>query len=876
MIYYIIVIRIVSVIVWRYIMNDYINLNSKINGETDEKLFQKYLETGYEYYLMEISPGFYTKDIIDKYAEEIMNKYPKLVNKLYRNNYLLEKCLESKRYDLIVRFDTIAFREETLSKYGLDLINSFDKLSIELRYNEELLFFCLENKRYDLVEQFSNDIFKEDEEYFPKAKYELMEEYADDLAIKCQNVPEVLRDSEEFRKKCIDLGRKDLMLQFLVDKSILDNKEILWEYADVLEVSAEELSKKLNYLYKVNDDVFNTLRIEMLSKRMNEFDIKDIEKMVLYEDVQSMVLNLDDNSLNILLKTMNLLRGNKYDNMPIIYKLLNNFNRYSELLQSIDIASLTKERLENLLTILQSKNNYYEIKNTLDLDNYDLMRQRKDIKIRHKIENNSISLEELREALIYKKFGIDLENAKFICKRYCKDINIMEENELNIKTRRILSNIENILKCQDIDKLKFFYQTTSIVKVDYNTIVQLEEKIRNEYAELYSKSLYKVKEEHKLQKGINVNDEMFNKLNKVTYQGKKPNIYVVDGDFNMQVHVLGVYENKPESSNFKEDWLRPKIAYHGICTSYIGNNQISPAVGDEGYRLTYGFDGCEGNSLLSSSLSNAVAFNAVNRYASALDDLSGEVMFYTPNQMINKTRDFEFGHNQMIIERRNINEEEQFKKLPSYVVCFVDDLNNYASFDESSFEEAVKASVQFDIPIVIIDKMKYALSEKMKIEDRIKKFKLSLDVDDLRYIITNYCNKLFELEFCYNSKSDKYKNSFTNNELSYIFNELKNFIMTLEDNKRDLLLSELNNLVSENVSLQRIVIEDKKSELAEANDKKDESVDSLVQIMTYYQTVTDEIRKKLVIDMNELSYDEVVAKINGDGYEGGLQKNRLE
>lgn len=860
-------------------MNDYINFNSKVNNETDEKLFQKYLETGYEYYLMEISPLFYARNIIDKYAEVIINKYPKLINKLYRNSYLLEKCLERKRYDLVLKFDAAAFTEELLSKYGLDLINSFEKLPIELSYNEELLFFCLEQKRYDLVEQFNDAVFKdEDGQYMTEDIYDLMEDYAKDLALKCQNVPGVLRNSKKFREMCIDLKREDLVLQFTVNVSILDNKDELRKYAEVLEVSVEELQEKLNYLYQVNDDIFNTLRIEMLSKRMNKFNIKDIEKMALYDDVQTMVLSLSDNELNILLKAMDLVSTNKYDNMPIIYKLLNNFDRYSELLQSIDGENLAKEMLENLLTVLQSKNNYYKIKsgNDLELSNYDLARQRKDAEVTQRIKDKSISLEELKDALMHKKFGIDIENAKFICQRYCEDINIMKESELDIKTRRILSNIENILKCQDIDKLSFFYQTTRMLNADYSTIVQLEEKIRNEYAELYSNSLYKIKDEHKLQRNINVSNAMFDELNQFQYKGKKPNIYVADGDFNMQVHVLGAYEEKPKSSNFKEDWLRPKIAYHGICTSYIGNNQIAPAVGEGGYQLTYGFDSCEGKSLLSSSISNVVAFRTLNRYASALDDLGGEVVFYTPNRMIDKTRDFESGHNQMINERRNISGGETFKKLPSYVVCFVDDLNDMVNFDENYFEETVQAAVQFDIPIIIVDKVKYALSEKKKIEDRIKKFKLNPNTDDLRYIITNYCNKLFELEFCHNTKSDKYMNSFTIDGFSDIFNDLKNFIITLDGSKSDLLLAELNDLVGENVSLQRIIIEGKKTEIAVDNDKKDGSVDVLAQIMTYYLAATDEIKKELVIDMNELSYYEVVAKINSGGYEVGLKRNELK
>ncbi len=78
--------------------------------------------------------------------------------------------------------------------------------------------------------------------------------------------------------------------------------------------------------------------------------------------------------------------------------------------------------------------------------------------------------------------------------------------------------------------------------------------------------------------------------------------------------------------------------------------------------------------------------------------------------MIDKTR---HTHNEMVIERRNPRNSSNIhvKRQPNYVVYFVDDINNEDNFDIKNnelFKESVQAALDNNIPIVIIDRLKFA------------------------------------------------------------------------------------------------------------------------------------------------------------------------
>ena len=127
------------------------------------------------------------------------------------------------------------------------------------------------------------------------------------------------------------------------------------------------------------------------------------------------------------------------------------------------------------------------------------------------------------------------------------------------------------------------------------------------------------------------NTETLDKMKNISYKGKKPKVYLLQDDFNLEIHSLGAYSDYIKPDNFLEDWNRPKIRNHGICTSYIGNNQIANA---RAYHPILGFDNIDRESLLLSANYDIGSIYANISYATSKKITAN---FLPPDEMINNT-----------------------------------------------------------------------------------------------------------------------------------------------------------------------------------------------------------------------------------------------
>lgn len=738
-------------------------------------LFRKCLEKEKYHLIGNFSSALFTEEVINVHGAEIINNINRVPFVLKNNIFLFRKCLEYGNYDLLLTFSKKIFTEDIINLCGDKILDNIKRVPAILKDNLYLFRKCLEQERYNLLLGFSNALFTES----------VVALYGDKILKQFSGVvPADLKKNKYLKELCLKRNELDLFLQFAVDENILNNGTELEEYAVMLGVDTKGLREKLEYLYKVNDSVFETLNIKMLAKRMSNFDIKDIERMALYDDVQNMVLKNDDKFIEILSRMIECLDGEKYDVCAVIYKILVNGDNYRELINSIDINNLSRDMLENLITILQFKDNYYGAVRAEDLttEGFNKLKNDKRKKVLKEIENDTIDLEKLRNDVLISKFGIDIEMAKFICERYCADMKGLNKSLIKVKTKRILHSIYSVYNCLNADKLKFFYLFLTKVRKNGASFALLETAIRAKYAKSYTNTLYKVKEEHRLKKNVNVSDKAFQVLDKVRYKGKKPDIYIVDGDFNMQIHALGAYLAWSRPDDFKERWENSKISYHGICTSYIGNNQIASVSNSH---PAYGFADYEPSALLLAGSNDIYSEDAIGQYATSLYQ---PYNMYDPVTMINKTR---FKYNEMVLERRDNLKGSNFKRMPNYVVYFSDDLEKIDDhIHDEVFEETVQASVDMNIPIVIVDRLKYALREREKISKSIEKFKNNLDSEELRYIVTNYCNNMVGIPM------DSECKVFTKEKLVGMINELYAFINGLGADKRVELLGVLKELIA--------------------------------------------------------------------------------
>lgn len=654
-----------------------------------ETMMSYYLNTGNIEYIKQMNLFTWTEDFIKQNLTSIVN----LIKNKETSNEILNIINKG------TPINSPSLTEVFINAENLEILKQFDKES----FTEEVI-----NNNYNkLMELFNND------------KNFLLEFIGHKTLI----------------NKMVSL--KNVTVSVLgFSPEIMENDNILNWYAAMIKIPPHEVKEKLTRLTKKNDKIFEKLPPFLLKF----YDENLIEKTLAYSNFNKFLLRASNNNL-LINRIFSLLNNDEYDLNYSFVQTLNNLKNYNDLINQVDLNTLDDEKLKNFIFILQRKQNIFNINNINELSNDSMFKKKIEYFsiIDKKIIDNTINITELRSALLEKKYGLSIEMSKFIYNRYCKNIGELKEyidkggndsTKMNKSIYRILLDIASIYKFDTKEKLVYLYKNSEVLETDFYTTLSLESSLRKEYAKMYNNSLYQLNDSHLLNENHQLykeNKMIYDKINESNYNGKKPKFYILDGDFNINIHALSAYHGfdyqKPD--NFKEDWERPMTENHGICTSYIGNNQIANA---RIMHPVYGFSHYEecalllaGNYDLSSNRANSqFSTSTINEYA-----------FYPPEMMKNLTM---HTHNEIVLDRRIIGENNQFKRMPDYVVYFVDDINNLNNFEEKNnlYQETIQASIDLNIPIVIVDRLKYAKSERDKWNKLFEKIKEKPDAESVR------------------------------------------------------------------------------------------------------------------------------------------------
>jgi len=672
-----------------------------------------------------------TDEVLLEYGKEILF-YLKEKGCPYgwRTDKKLFYYISKKDKDLIIKFNLEEIfpkiTDEFLLEYGNQIITyvkNTSSLDYSWRRDKKLFEYIL---KYD-----KNLILKFDLEcLFPKITNEILLEY-DELILQYID-----------KKNGATIWNDECLLAYLIKNNISLIKKMTVEsyfskdeyielLASNLEINKDTLKYKLEYLYRKNDELFKTLDFRIL--KIDKISMDELSKFTLYPDIQEKIINLDSNLVDVFSKILKLLNSSKYDFSNIVVKVLDNIDNYKELITNIQLQELNEERIKNLVFILQRSENIFEINSIEDLDDISFLSKKRNYF--SSIENNlsDMDLETLKKAIFEKKYAIDIEMSKFIYERYYHNLEELRKSGLNENVINLIQEIANLLNEESIENLRIIYQESEEIKTDFYTSLSLEATIRKEYTKMYLDTLYKVSNNDKSKHAS---------LENVTYNGKKVDFYEIDGDFNMQVHGLGAYREWTRPENFKNDWLRPKISYHGICTSYIGNNQIATAR-PNGPIL--GFSSYEESALMLAGNYDLFSDEAILDYSTAYHT---PYSFLPPKTMIDSTR---HNHNEMDIERINKDTAISHKRMPNYVVYIVDDINNQNNFSSENeyYQMTLQCATDMDLPIVVVDRLKYAKREMAKCVDLENKFYESKDLNCLEELFLTYMNngvgcRLFE------------------------------------------------------------------------------------------------------------------------------------
>lgn len=783
-------------------------------------------------------------------------------------NAALFGCPDTNRVYYFLDFDKVDDGKKVLMKYFKDIYLYSLKYGVPkpLKANEYYLSSLLKIGRYELVEQFDDSAWPA---YISSDLYDSIVKYIYDY--NSGVVPPCLAVNSMLRKMAFDKGNEELFLQFALNAK---SDEMLKVYAKKMNLDFDAFKSSINELLTRNDELFNTVLPRMFEKRMEVIDSVHLEKIMLYPELQSKLINMNDYQLKLMGRVFDLLDVEDFDFSGVIVSIIDNLPKYDSLINEVDIDNLSRDKLIRLLTVISRKDNLYGITSVEQLETKKYKEAKKGYfsNILAKIKNNTVSILELKEALLQKKFGLSMEQTEFLVQRYCHSLDSLKDNNFDYKLCTILNEINRIYTIDNISLLKFLYIKSKVVEVDFFTSISLESSIRKEFAKLYSDSLYKVNDRHNISNANELRDnnrDVFDKLNGLSYKDKKIPVYILDGDFRLQIHALGAYRKWSRPDDFKQDWERPKIAYHGICTSYIANNQIANA---RAKHPILGFDNYSSNSLLCAGNYDLFSDYAINRYDTSM---YLPYKFFLPDDMINNTR---HTHNEMVLERRSNVKGSTFKRLPNYVVMLVDDINNLDNYEGDLWDEYCQAAHDYDVPIVIVDRLKYAKSELSKIEGYENDFYTTFDSELLSKIIVQFCNNMIGCT-CFDLNDEReYHRIFSKGVLNSLVERLFDFIIGVEDKKMRLNLIKDLCLVLEqervkggyvpSIDKYISILKNEGISLDSANKNNDVLTEEIRIINEYYYNANNEVQGLIEEEFNNgVSPDIIVSNIKLGVYE---------
>ena len=289
-----------------------------------------------------------------------------------------------------------------------------------------------------------------------------------DLAVQCTLSPEILQNESLINAYCKELG--------IDQKKFYDRSKWLLKY------------------YKKNNNIFNTLLATSLKD--NIFIIKEehFERFINDVDIQISLSKLNNKELMVLSKILNLYSYKEYDISNMIVNIINNINDYQELINSLNIENLTETDLRKLVSTLQLPNNQYQINDLESLQNYNEKKKQffennfntNDLNSNKDNLLKTLFNIDLTEAqYINYKYCQDERNNNIL--------DNLKNSELPPQIYNYLLLINRIIDCSNANELLAIYNNVKNANL-YNSEIQLETYLRSKYTELYSKSLLKIEE----------------------------------------------------------------------------------------------------------------------------------------------------------------------------------------------------------------------------------------------------------------------------------------------------------------------------------------------------------------------------------------------
>ena len=201
------------------------------------------------------------------------------------------------------------------------------------------------------------------------------------------------------------------LFKILFNKQIINNNDIqkitVFVGLSLLYKSSDESKPKpscitlLNellsnaYGYKINNnkEIYDIFSLEMFDSRLSFLSKELLEDFSNYNFVNMSSLLLivkNDNIRNLFIKYYNILKDVYGENKELLFRSVENFYDYYDLLKDVENQELTNKEQSNFVDVIVSLNNTCNIKKKSDLNDYDITLLKKLIKDLSSTQNEEI------------------------------------------------------------------------------------------------------------------------------------------------------------------------------------------------------------------------------------------------------------------------------------------------------------------------------------------------------------------------------------------------------------------------------------------------------------------------------------------------------
>lgn len=348
---------------------------------------------------------------------------------------------------------------------------------------------CYDRKNRDSETTFFTNLINENIDY-------LIEVVSQTKSLpKCLTESSAFRD-ECIKRNRIDLAVKCILLPDIMQNETLVNaycNELNIDPKDFY-----ERSKWLLSYHKKNNNIFNTFLATSLKDNIFNLNKEHYERFINDVEVQMSISKLNDKELLILSRILNLYNYKEYDISSMVVNVINNISNYQELVNSLNLENVSEQDLRNLVSVLQLPDNQYQINNVESLQNYDRLKKQffaNNFNSNDLISNKAgllkaiFNIDLVEAQYIDSKYCHDNNNNNTLSN--------LKNSELPPEIYNYLELINRIVECDNLNDLSNLYNGLKNTKV-YDLEIPFEPYLRGNYTELYSYSLYRIDERNQV------------------------------------------------------------------------------------------------------------------------------------------------------------------------------------------------------------------------------------------------------------------------------------------------------------------------------------------------------------------------------------------